>query len=407
MKQYKITSPNCTRPSLLLFITFLFLFFFPLGPASGQQKQYHLVVGGFSNENNAKKFTKYVRTTFYDAAYSLNAQRKLFYVYVYKTSNRKDAFSRAALLQQESEFRDAWVYYGILEDTPSLQPVSVETEISQTTPAPALDHTELPPVYEARASDLSAQPVNAVETPGTNTPGLGKPKGKFFRFVILDEQGQPVNATVHHVDYARGKDLATYPANEYVDVLPPSTANNPMTVVCGVFGYKEVVKQIDYNNPATSGISADNQDAWVVTYPLERMKKGDVSVMYHVSFYKDAVVMLPVSKTEMDELVNLMQRNPAYKIKIHGHCNGNHKRKIIALGADKNYFDNQGSEEKKGTAKALSLLRAEAVRSYLEGHGIERKRIQVYGWGGLQMLVGQNSTNAKLNDRIEIEILED
>jgi hypothetical protein len=120
MKQYKITSPNCTRPSLLLFITFLFLFFFPLGPASGQQKQYHLVVGGFSNENNAKKFTKYVRTTFYDAAYSLNAQRKLFYVYVYKTSNRKDAFSRAALLQQESEFRDAWVYYGILEDTPSL-----------------------------------------------------------------------------------------------------------------------------------------------------------------------------------------------------------------------------------------------------------------------------------------------
>jgi len=94
-------------------------------------------------------------------------------------------------------------------------------------------------------------------------------------------------------------------------------------------------------------------------------------------------------------------------IKVHGHCNGTNDRKIIALGASKNYFDIQGSDERNGSAKELSSLRAEAVRSYLLDNGIENNRIKTYAWGGLNMLAGEHSTSAKLNDRIEIEILDD
>jgi outer membrane protein OmpA-like peptidoglycan-associated protein len=182
-----------------------------------------------------------------------------------------------------------------------------------------------------------------------------------------------------------------------------------MTVVCGIFGFKEVVKVIDYNNPSgTEGAVQGSNGEWIITYQLERMKKGDVSVMYNVSFYKDAVVMLPNSKTEMDELVNLMQLNPNYKIKIHGHCNGNYnQRKIIALGKNKNYFDMKGSDEKNGSSKELSKLRAEAIQSYLIVNGIDKKRTEIFAWGGTNMLVGENSASARLNDRIEIEILED
>jgi outer membrane protein OmpA-like peptidoglycan-associated protein len=129
--------------------------------------------------------------------------------------------------------------------------------------------------------------------------------------------------------------------------------------------------------------------------------------MYHVSFYKDAVVMLPQSKSELDELVSMMNDNPNYRIKIHGHCNGNNARRIIALGPTKNYFDVEGSDERNGSAKDLTKLRAEAVQRYLEDNGIPNGRSDIYAWGALNMLVPETSTSARLNDRIEIEIRED
>jgi len=102
-----------------------------------------------------------------------------------------------------------------------------------------------------------------------------------------------------------------------------------------------------------------------------------------------------------------MTVNPNYQIKVHAHCNGKHSRKIIAMGGNTNYFDVQGSIEKEGSAKELTNLRAEAIRTYLADHGIARERVKIFGWGGSEMLVDQNSSHAKLNDRIEIEILKD
>jgi outer membrane protein OmpA-like peptidoglycan-associated protein len=66
----------------------------------------------------------------------------------------------------------------------------------------------------------------------------------------------------------------------------------------------------------------------------------------------------------------------------------------------------KGSENKNGSAKELSKQRAEAVRDYLVEHGIEKSRMEIMAWGGTNMLVGETSSSAKLNDRIEIEILE-
>lgn len=179
-----------------------------------------------------------------------------------------------------------------------------------------------------------------------------------------------------------------------------------MSVVCGIFGYKEEVKEVDYDNPGqTAGATQDEKGAWIIPFQLERLKRGDVSVMYHVSFYKDAVVMLPQSKVEIDELLSLMKGNPKYKIKIHGHCNGTNSRRIIALGDAKNYFDINGSNEISGSAKDLSRLRAEALQDYLVENGIEKNRTETYAWGAINMLVSEYSPSAKLNDRLEIEIL--
>ncbi len=210
---------------------------------------------------------------------------------------------------------------------------------------------------------------------------------------------------MHAVDRQIGRDYASYKSNQYVDVLGMA-GNKPLSIVCGVFGYKEVEKVMDYNDPTiTEGVQKDENGAWVIPFKLTRLTKGDASVMYRVSFYKDAVVMLPASETDLTQLKDLLESNPTYTITIHGHANGNHSRRIIALGKTKNYFNINGSDEVEGSAKELSKRRAEAVKSYLADNGIAPDRVKTYAWGGTDMLVDETSTSAKLNDRIEIEIM--
>src|SRR5688572_16739551 len=78
-------------------------------------KYYYVVIGGFAVESNAQKFAGYVRANRYNAAYDLNSERKLSYVYVLKTLQKDEAYAQTRQLQAESEFKDAWVFFGTLE----------------------------------------------------------------------------------------------------------------------------------------------------------------------------------------------------------------------------------------------------------------------------------------------------
>jgi outer membrane protein OmpA-like peptidoglycan-associated protein len=384
--------------------TFLILVF-TLISFTALSQEYYVVIGAFAKESNAEKFTGYANSKFLDAIYRKKTGSDLHYVVVLKTTSKEEAVARVRLLREETEFKDAWFYFGHLEH---LEPVVVASPPTETiVPPPPIvveDSVAQPEVTVQKDSTSEVLPPPLVPTEIKERP---KPKGIYFKYAVVTSDGTPVSGLVHHVDRTRGRDIKSYQANEYVDVLKPVEKDGIMNIVCGVFGYKEVVTFVDYKNPGATPGAYQDAEGWVIPFQLERMSKGDNSVMYHVSFFKDAVVMQANSKTEMDELVNMMNLNPNMTIKVHGHCNGNNDRRIIALGASKNYFDIQGSDERQGSAKELSNLRAEAVRSYLMDNGIEKSRIKTYAWAGLNMLVDENSNSAKLNDRIEIEILED
>ncbi len=385
-----------------------------------QTTHYYVVIGAFAQETNAKKFTGFARSRFFGATYEKKPNSKLYYVYVIKTDVKNDAFTEVRVLQKEATFSDAWVYRGSLSEVVQpqpdtkvqpepVEPVIVEPVVVDTvavdTPAPVDSAAKILVLPVDTTSTVAIAPdVNASALPPTK-----KAKGKYFKFAIIGPDGQPFTGKVHNVDLKLGRDLASYNSYDYNDILLPSSQREePMTFICGIFGYKEVMQLVDYTNPAlTEGVTRDEYEAWVVPFKLERLDKGDVSVMYNVSFYKDAVIMLPRAKEELDELVHLMNSNPAYVIKIHGHTNGNDKRKIIGLGETRNYFDVKGSVEKNGTSKELSKDRAEAVKEYLVEHGIARDRMDIMAWGGTNMLVKETSSSARLNDRIEIEILKD
>lgn len=386
------------------------------------QTHYYVVIGAFAREDNAKKFTGFAHSKFYQATYEKKPNSRLYYVYMTKTNVKRDAFAQARKLQKESLFPDAWVYTGSLIEVMPPQPVKVEPKpivepvvepvvvdsVAEVEPEPvvAMDSVEKVLVLPADTTSTTAltPDINASALPPTT-----KAKGKYFKFALIGPDGQPFKGKIHNVNLALGRDIASYNSYDYNDIQVPSSQRvEPMTFICGIFGYKEVMQLVDYNNPAlTEGVTRDEYDAWIIPFKLERLNKGDVSVMYNVSFYKDAVIMLPRAKEELDELVDLMRSNPAYEIRIHGHANGNHKRKIIGLGEPRNYFEVKGTSEKTGTSKELSKDRAEAVKQYLIDHGIAANRMDIMAWGGTNMLVKETSPSARLNDRIEIEIMKD
>lgn len=411
----------------------IFFLFALLGSSTlyAQTTHYYVVIGAFAKETNAKKFAGFARSRFFQATYEKKPKSRLYYVYVIKTDTKKEAYDEVRILQKESTFQDSWVYKGSLiseivqqpadtkiqpqpVDPVVIEPIAERVTVVDTTVVQ--DDTLAPADPVSKAEKVITLPIDTTSTiaiaPDINAsalPPAKKAKGKYFKFALIGPDGQPFTGKVHNVDLKLGRDIASYNSYDYNDILRPSNQRQePMTFICGIFGYKEIIQVIDYTNPSlTAGVTQDEYKAWVVPFRLERLNKGDVSVMYNVSFYKDAVIMLPRAKEELDELVSLMKSNPAYEIKIHGHTNGNEKRKIIGLGEVRNYFDVKGSKEKNGTSKELSKDRAEAVRDYLAAHGIERDRMDIMAWGGTNMLVKETSSSARLNDRIEIEILKD
>ncbi len=367
---------------------------------ASSQHYYYVVVGAFAADENASELKNYLPARLSDSSYTFSDTDNLLHLYVLKTTDKESAISKTLFLKKEIESFNL----------PSAATIEhkIQGSLSVTDAPPAVADLKTDPVIESSVGSSAASASGSATSPNVGV-APPKPVGKYFRFQIETPEGDAVSGQVHHVDLAHGRELAAYTSNAFVDLLRPRQNSEPMTLVCGLFGYKEIFKTIDYSNPSLTDDQAyvDAQGTWVIPYKLERLEKGDVSVMYNVSFYKDAAIMRKPSQSDLDELVKMMKANPYYEITIHAYCNGKNKRDIIALGPNKNYFDVAGSVTLTGSAKDLTALRGEAIRSYLVDHGIDSKRIKIFPWGGSDMLVRSDSPDATVNDRIEVEIMRD
>jgi outer membrane protein OmpA-like peptidoglycan-associated protein len=130
--------------------------------------------------------------------------------------------------------------------------------------------------------------------------------------------------------------------------------------------------------------------------------------MYNVYFFKDAAIMRPESRFEVNSLLEMLKENDKYKIKIHGHTNGKAHGKIISLAeGETNFFSLSKTREGFGSAKKLSEERAHLIKNFLISNGIPAHRMHVKAWGGKKPVHDKHSTRAQENVRVEIEILED
>lgn len=386
--------------------------------APSDERPNYVVIGAFRVYKNAMRFTAHAHKDLkMDAKFEMNPHRKLYYVYVLSTEDQTLAINEAKRLREESEFRDTWVYFGNLGERAlaagdiggvgqDIHPVTSE-KIQAVQQADirgvAAGSTESTGV----AVPVSAPSHNVGSTTDDKMRSLDDEAGKRYFFKVYRASDQTtVEGDVDAIDTQKTKKIGTYKSN--VPVKLPNSNLSQISFVCDVFGYRKVQRDIDYANPEGEDITTDEAGAVVVPFELMRLQKGDIAVMYNVYFFKDAAIMRPESRYEVNSLLEMLNENVKYRIKLHGHTNGNAAGKIISMSKkSENFFSLHDTHEGIGSAKQLSEDRASVIRRYMISNGIDPSRIEIKAWGGKRAIHDKHSSRAQENVRVEVEILED
>ena len=382
------------------------------GQGDAFEDDYFVIIGAFSVLKNAVSFTDHARADFnLNANFAFNVNRNLHYVYVFNSADKTEAVNEAIRLRYRSEFDDAWVYCGKIDYTnhqllnrsqPQENDINPETDQSiSKVPADELPIQKPTETHSIAGGDVT-QNANAKERHDDIS------EGKDFHFQIYrSEDSALVAGSVDVIDIDRSRKIATYKGNASVKVSPPLSKSDSILAVCNMFGYRKVQRYLDYDDPTRDDVTVNERGAIVVPFELQRLKKGDIAVMYNVYFFKDAAVIRPESLFEINSLLELLNENEKYVIRIHGHTNGDAYGNIIYPN-DKsdNFFSLNNTKEDFGSAKKLSEERANTIRKYLISKGINAKRMEIKAWGGKRPVQNELGARAQENVRVEIEILD-
>ncbi len=119
--------------------------------------------------------------------------------------------------------------------------------------------------------------------------------------------------------------------------------------------------------------------------PLQPIEKNASIILKNIFFEINKFEIKPVSETELDKLVQLLNENPGLKIEISG------------------YTDNVG---KPADNLLLSNNRAKAVVSYLIAHQISPQRLISKGYGEANPVADNNTEEGRaLNRRTEMKVI--
>lgn len=367
--------------------------------AQDVQYPYYVIVGVFAVESNAIKFTASAQALGHEASYTLNPARKLYYVHVKITDDKQAARDLVLQLRSQREFQGAWIYNGGALMTEAYAKVyppqdnrqEISDKVNSTVSSgvqPAEDKTEML-VLEVKTEPVAEAPA--------------KKEGKNFVFQLVNSiSGEPIKGDVRVVETERDTVYQRYAANEVVYISPPKSGR--LIIVCNMVGYKFSKKAIVYDTPAkgVAGATTGSSQEIILPIKLASVKRGDYIDLEKVKFFDNSAIMTPESEEELKELVNLMNSNLKYKIRIHGHTYNDDSREITTPGENKNFFNlSAASKIDKGSAKELCRYRAEAVKGYLVSKGIEASRVSSKGQGAVLVVY----EHAAANERVEVEIL--
>lgn len=380
----------------------------------GQQLPFYVVIGAYAVEANAQRAALRAHELNYPAVYGYHSEKKFYYVYVRVSEDKQKAATTLTDLRKEG-FRDAWLFQGTLSGYSVPNPVA--NQAPEVKP-PAQDVQTISAPSSTGSLNVSSSDVTSinddivksdsipVQTPETTEKPV-KPAGKGFVFKLVNQStGNPVTGMVRLQESDRANQFRPYIGNDLVYVTPPVNRAGRWFIVCHVIGFKPLRTYFSYKDAEKiEGVTIGGDQEVILPVPLERVKRGDYIEMEEVKFYTNSNLMTPESERELKELLAMMNENPGYKIRVHGHTNGTQGRDIVSWEEGQSLFQTDASNKRHtGSAKELSALRAESIKRYLVDNGIDEKRISTKGEGGVQMIYDPKGTLGALNDRVEVEV---
>lgn len=372
----------------------------------------YVVVATFVKSDVAylEKFVKSTQAKGIQSKTGFEASRNNFYVYVHYSTDIKESIKVMEQTRETPGLEKAWVHVIKHPHHPHHPHQKQQNEVTSVDPKAALPITVAPVVVEKEKSGNTQDSIGTKivsekhKHHAPSTPSLANTKVIFH---IKEANTKKVlEGEVQIIDTEKTRLMNKVKSNELVSLKDPKTKSGKLTLICEVFGYRKVQQSITFPTPAHS-VAKLSGDAFTVNFELVRYEKGDMTTLYQVFFHNDAAIMLPESKYELFQLLDMMNENPNLKIILHGHTNGDSRGKIITMGPSRDFFNlTKDIKTYSGSSVKLSNERALAIQEWLLSKGVEPSRVDVKPWGGKKMLHEETSVHAKKNIRVEVEVIE-
>jgi outer membrane protein OmpA-like peptidoglycan-associated protein len=257
--------------------------------------------------------------------------------------------------------------------TDTLKPIKVEVETKTTQP-------EITKNQQSVKDTIKSQITLPINKKGEQTLLCLVKDGKKLNFITtkLTAFDDETHDELSLINSEKGKWNAKIEDNKVYKLK--STA----------FGYKDLEIKVNTSNTST------------VELLMEPLKVGDNFIMKSIYFHPNTYALRKESAGELQTLLKFLTDNPEVNIEIQGHTNGDNKifknKAYINLGEEWNF---------QGSAKKLSLKRAEAIKDYLVNNGIATERLSPNGYGGNKPIIDNPETmeEGQRNIRVEVSIL--
>ncbi len=135
----------------------------------------------------------------------------------------------------------------------------------------------------------------------------------------------------------------------------------------------------------------DTPAAQKFVYYLLRLQVNETIPLHNIQFFRGSIRITPESLPELNMLIDFMQLNATYKIKLEGH--------VCCLP--------YGMHDEPYDESTLSTKRAECIMDSLIVHGINKDRLQAIGLGTENPIAYPEFTEEDqlLNRRVEVRIM--
>lgn len=198
--------------------------------------------------------------------------------------------------------------------------------------------------------------------------------------VVLDEKtNEPIEADIEIVDNEKNEVISRFKSNsktgKYLISLPSGKNYGIAVEVDGYLFHSE-----NFNLPKSEEYQEIAKDVG-----LKKITKGSRIVLRNIFFDYARATLIDESVTELDRLVELLNKNSEIRIEISGHT------------------DNQSSLK---TNQRLSTARAKSVVDYLILKGIDPARLEYKGYAFNQPIVSNDTEEGRAqNRRVEFKII--